>query len=1074
MPDYTRSGTRRAGDDYQDAVALDLFVEALEHPERYSWIEVEAEDAGILDDVCAQRTDGALVLKQVKFSTRPGSEDAELDWEELVQERKGKQGTLPSLLQRFADSLRRARMLGPIAEAALHTNRPGATTFKASLDPSGRVAFEKISPVELRELIAKQLGGEAESHEFFRDFRFFLDQPSLEILEESARRRFERLAGTELGWLSLKEELGHWVKFKNEPAPDGRITLGDIKRAAQWYTLRSLPQAFAIPRDYVPPHSFHEDVLTALADPSTEHLVIFGSPGVGKSTYLSYVCRELGKPGRLVVIRHHYSLSTTDPYARFDHRRVAESLMSQLENACPESLGSLGRRSPNTDQLREWITASGDSLAAKGKRLLLIVDGLDQVWRDAGATGELDELFNHLLPVPPGLILLVGTQRIAPEYLPKRLTKSVPPELWQELPTLDLKAVRNWIEWHANDLELPPDTQRRDVALDVLAGAFYGKTDGHPLHLRFTLRALRERGLRISETNIASLPPCPHHDINEYYRLLWQALSERGKQVLYLLSATDFRWPTTGILDCLAPSNSDRSDVKSALSEVAHLLHDDGFGWLPFHPSIFSYVQDLPEHQDEKKHACDAALEWLKSKAPEYWRWAYEWLLQNTNGDPRPVVSGPDREWLIEAIARWRSSFEVTRILEVGAAAALAEPRGLPRFIELGLYRGYYSVTNGYYDYVTNSLRYCQLRLSEDESLPRRLTTSLDLLKPEEVLPLCEYARQQGWSTVVAQCVTKLNDWPRRREAERHTRVVGEEQSWSAVLVEAAAVAEADLPGVLRFLERTGQNRTEFQHPDELFSVFCEALWRYRVGTLLRRLPQVALPESRLSEALHHLARCACEEGFDASRFLKPTGSAAQGLLASYVLLKSGFSEIARPGYQFATSLLSLRDYDVSLRRRWEVDRLFRDVFFESLAFYLGLEFETTDLWRTRLEGENSWAAKFVCSLIDIARASATRLRTSVRPTCEWLFAELSRIALPEPYESREDWEYFQRARHAAIEISFDLHLLANTKLGVERLTSGDLRAALGSGFAPRQLWMERYFHRRRRLGRCSDQLAAR
>ena len=39
--DYTRSGVRRAGDDYQDIIALVLLVEWLEHPERYKWVRVE-------------------------------------------------------------------------------------------------------------------------------------------------------------------------------------------------------------------------------------------------------------------------------------------------------------------------------------------------------------------------------------------------------------------------------------------------------------------------------------------------------------------------------------------------------------------------------------------------------------------------------------------------------------------------------------------------------------------------------------------------------------------------------------------------------------------------------------------------------------------------------------------------------------------------------------------------------------------------------------------------------------------------------------------------------------------------
>ena len=68
---YTRSGVRRAGDDYQDIIALVWLVEGLEHPERYKRVRVEADDFGFLEDVVALRADDVVVAKQVKFSAHP-------------------------------------------------------------------------------------------------------------------------------------------------------------------------------------------------------------------------------------------------------------------------------------------------------------------------------------------------------------------------------------------------------------------------------------------------------------------------------------------------------------------------------------------------------------------------------------------------------------------------------------------------------------------------------------------------------------------------------------------------------------------------------------------------------------------------------------------------------------------------------------------------------------------------------------------------------------------------------------------------------------------------------------------
>jgi len=94
---------RRAGDDYQDAVALDLLVSMLEHPDRYEWIRVEADDFGYLDDVVALRRDGTIEAKQVKFSAHPENADDPYDWDDLTATKKGKNGQeLPSLVGKWA------------------------------------------------------------------------------------------------------------------------------------------------------------------------------------------------------------------------------------------------------------------------------------------------------------------------------------------------------------------------------------------------------------------------------------------------------------------------------------------------------------------------------------------------------------------------------------------------------------------------------------------------------------------------------------------------------------------------------------------------------------------------------------------------------------------------------------------------------------------------------------------------------------------------------------------------------------------------------------------------------------
>src|SRR5215216_6339646 len=104
---YTRSGTRRLGDDYQDLIACEVLVDWLGHSDRYIWARVEADEAMFLDDVVAMRADGRLIVRQVKFSTNPEGEDDPLIWEKLLAEPPGKSArTRMSLLEKWAASLR--------------------------------------------------------------------------------------------------------------------------------------------------------------------------------------------------------------------------------------------------------------------------------------------------------------------------------------------------------------------------------------------------------------------------------------------------------------------------------------------------------------------------------------------------------------------------------------------------------------------------------------------------------------------------------------------------------------------------------------------------------------------------------------------------------------------------------------------------------------------------------------------------------------------------------------------------------------------------------------------------------
>jgi len=303
---YTRSGVRRSGDYYQDIIALDELVEMLLHPERYKWIRVEADDARFLDDVVALRSDDQIIARQVKFSTDPDSDNDPWTFEKLLEKsEKGKKPT-KSLLEKWGSSYSDLSNQRSIYEVSVVSNRRGSTDLQDVLSSNGLLDIDKISNSQVREEVISQLGNEVEARKFFMQFRFYLDQQDLEEKEDSVRRKFQSLGGTEEGWLNLKDQLRYWIRNKNEPNSRGEITYTDVKRAAFWHQLQSMPQRFEIPKDYViPSGQFHQAILKRLSRLNRGCIVLNASPGVGKSTYLSYLFNYLEKTGH-PVIRHHY------------------------------------------------------------------------------------------------------------------------------------------------------------------------------------------------------------------------------------------------------------------------------------------------------------------------------------------------------------------------------------------------------------------------------------------------------------------------------------------------------------------------------------------------------------------------------------------------------------------------------------------------------------------------------------------------------------------------------------------------------------------------------------------------
>lgn len=1063
-----RSGTRRLGDDYQDLVALEILVDWLEHHDRYSWVRVEADDTGSLDDVTALRSDHRLQLWQVKFSVHPDDPDDPWTWDVLLEQSRGRRGHNQSLLQKWATSLDIAMQKYTLHEAAVISNRSAGDDLREALTLNGQVEFDRIEAT-IQQRIIGQLGDEAAARRFFDQFYFRLNQPNLSEREDGLRRRFTRQGGTDYGWLRLREAVRAWVAFHDAPSQNGHITLADIHHAAEWHPLRSLPQDLEIPTDYVlPSQAVHAVVLTKLQRMSAGCVVIQASPGAGKSTYISWLYQELLRSG-IPVIRHHYFLAVNDRLhdRRLDHLRVIESLLHDLLRDHAEELGDCATENPvpDPDRLARWLEACGQSYATRDKVLVVLIDGLDHVWRERRSIEELERLLGVLFPVPEGIIVVVATQPIDDAQMPLSLLRAAPRDHWLQLPFLDHEAVENWLRYHEPELAGSED-ELPDHIWSALISRIYHVTGGHPLILRYLLGDLRRLTLPLTPGALEQIGEELYPDVMSYYQSLWHSLSNNSRDILHLLAACPFPWPRDGVLMCLAPDQQTTRQVTQALRQVEHLLRHDAMGLRPFHSSLLVFVTGLPEHADVAVIIKRQALQWLKTFAPVYWRWAFTWLLEADLGDDQSLRQGVTRQWAIEAIRQRQTHQDIQTILTRSITASLVcgDLTNALRVGLLGEYCFYYNTFEFRSD-TFEILLYPQLRLTEDPTLPLRLQSIADELTNRELAIMAEHAANHNELHVVERYLEILRY---RVQYNRSVNATDVSKRWdtnvSPFLQVAALLSTRTVNDIVRIAVR---NRPQ-GYTLQILKIYAHQLWVRKDAAGLRALvantipgpptppddPPIVLQHER-AIPLHTLIQLALEEELRVDDILTEHDNNDPWVAIYRCLnqLPNAYPGIV-PSYDL--SVLS-----VNRQERNEHDLNTASAFVESficcLANYLSGLGDRHHAWLEEI-GSFSWPRAWVQHLATVAHEIAEMVTAGQAPTLGWLFSRLADHPRPSWPSVTDDviLGYGNAAAEAAVRIASVL-IAVRGAVGLEiPITQADLAAMFASRYVYPDNWVEK------------------
>ena len=621
-----------------------------------------------MDDIVLLDNHGEYHLYQIKHKQNP--EDDAWNWDDFLKQEKGKRNQLKdSLIQKWFKSFNKPDLRDNIGYAAFITNGLAGDDVKNFIkgDKIDIQAIQEKSP-ELYEKIKAQLENEDNIKEFFNNFWFLFGRSDTSLFESQIRDFFhEKLRATESGVNKLLLQI-HAEAGRQHTVP---LILEQIKQWCEFDQPRPLNEKFEIPNDFEFFDGIeHKKIFQDLLSTCGGIKVIYGKPGTGKSTYLSKL-HDLLRGKCIISIRHHYHISPNDPdpIIRLKTQRVTEALKAQFKEYS-EELGELSNKNSGNIQLFEYISVLAEYARTKGNSFVLIIDGLDHVLRQ-GHDDELKNFLSDICHPQPGLWIVFGMQEIAKKYLPQIVYEKAPEKEWIEIKGLSIGAVDRIFAANSIGLNLP---EHRDL-LCTLSDKLYQVTKGNPLHLRYTLKQLKNQlrdGL-LTEYSFNFLLPYDD-DIINYYDSLWRKLPPYAKTVAIIISCVEFQFKRTQLVDLISTFIQNPAEITESLLSISHLMLEKNEKLSVYHNSFRLFLTDQAEYKEQEIRSKRIIRTWLEASEWEDLKWAELRRLSFYLGDAKPILQ-IDRAWLIDAISSMREPRLITSQLSLGKEAAFKTSR---------------------------------------------------------------------------------------------------------------------------------------------------------------------------------------------------------------------------------------------------------------------------------------------------------------------------------------------------------------------------------------------------------------
>jgi hypothetical protein len=495
---------------------------------------------------------------------------------------------------------------------------------------------------------------------FLGSLRYDLRQPNEEELDEVIRsdwlqRRFGLTSSGVYDRFLVYAE--RWYKEKRTRP----IYRDEILEALQ-IDNSTLPQRFPVDlKTYVARPDFEQEVLKVLLRDESTYTAIVGTPGSGKSTFITRFTDELRRRGQ-PIIRYYAFAKVNDPFER--ERVTAQAfLKSMIEQLCQEFRDLIPderRYEYSESRLNELLTFLGSHFKLRGQQLLMVVDGIDHVGR-AAEIDKTQKLLN-VLPVrlPAGVICLIGTQ--STEYLPSVIEEQCR-EALVSIPLFEIQQTYYFLNRYFDTSSRP-----RQNTIDVI----HKRSEGLPLYLYFIAEKLRQVPVEEYNDLVEKLPPY-EGDINSYYIALWSEFSRQPqlKKLCGLAARLHFRVQISDLLS-MAEVN-DAFEGEPLFNRMKHLMQVSDAGCRVFHNSFRDFIRTKLTPGQLQQLDESILFSYLDKQRNQLLWFMYAHRYAEAAKAYSYLMENYGQSYISDAICRGRPCAEIIEALQATARAAISE-----------------------------------------------------------------------------------------------------------------------------------------------------------------------------------------------------------------------------------------------------------------------------------------------------------------------------------------------------------------------------------------------------------------